>query len=194
MFDRGRISGDWQFSAPLSSRVSPHPLLTGSSQHGRTLCHLWQLPPLPSGTGRTLSVLGHWEGGGHYCQAAKTVPMPGSAQMLCSPEPSQPRGACHRLPGPHTRLHGAQCTCVLFTQCLWPCEHLLSPRGGRPRGCPPGCRGRAMGEGEQSAWRRRLPYPAWSPPPPGTNVGERAGGGGQGVTRRALPAGRQCAG
>lgn len=51
-----------------------------------------------------------------------------------------------------------------------------------------------MGEGKQCLEKEALPCPAWFPPPPGTNVGERAEGGSQGVTGRLCQLGGQCAG
>lgn len=40
----------------------------------------------------------------------------------------------------------------------------------------------------------RLPVPAWAPPRPGTDVGERAGGGGQRVTGQGFASWEASAG
>lgn len=168
----GGIRGGWQF--PASPLPGPRPPRTHCQRPAREDTALSGGCCFLPGQDRICAGSGVGAGRGRAAKQLR-LPEPGFASTLCSPEPSAPRGACPRLPpaptpgGPGTRLH-------------------LRPPAGPPaaastfcpRGGPLGGSARVMRTGHAECPEgARLPVPAWAPPPPGTDVGERAGGSSQ---------------
>lgn len=147
-----------------------HPALTASAQHGRTpRCQV----AAASSPGRTASVPGAgWGRGGAGLQSSLGSPSLDLPLPCAALSPRHLEGLAPASPP----LRPPAGRAPAFT-CALPRGPPAAASTFCPRGGPLGGSARVMRTGHAECPEgARLPVPAWAPPPPGTDVGERAGG------------------